>query len=185
MLQENNDIENVYLSPLFDDLGQARDIAHIACAAEVIRLSFRTVAEEFGLTPENCPSHPAFIGEEQLQAQVTDGLCLFGCFMHERLVGVVGVKSIGEREFSLERLAVLPAYRHHGIGTQLMALACAHIRRAGGQMITIGIIEENTVLKRWYEAQGFTVTDSKRFPHLPFTVCLMAKQLIGKGCTDV
>jgi hypothetical protein len=33
------------------------------------------------------------------------------------------------------------------------------------------------VLKQWYQRQGFIVTEIKRFPHLPFTVCLMEKTL--------
>ncbi len=31
------------------------------------------------------------------------------------------------------------------------------------------IIEENTVLKNWYIANGFVHTGTKKFDHLPFT----------------
>ena len=43
--------------------------------------------------------------------------------------------------------------------------------------ITIGIIEENTVLKKWYEESGFVSTGTKASPHLPFTVGFMEVKL--------
>ncbi|MBQ1234535.1 MAG: hypothetical protein IIX77_02795, partial [Oscillospiraceae bacterium] len=36
-------------------------------AVKVIRQSFATVAEAFGLTKENCPTHTSFITEDRLQ----------------------------------------------------------------------------------------------------------------------
>ena len=35
--------------------------ADLPACLEVIRKSFATVAEEFGLTPENCPTHTSFV----------------------------------------------------------------------------------------------------------------------------
>lgn len=144
-------------------------------AVQVIRQSFRTVADAFGLTSENCPSHPAFLAEEQLRAQVAGGLRLFGYYAGDVLAGVVGIAPMNLREFSIEKLAVLPAYRHRRIGAKLMIFACEQIVREGGEKACIGIVDENTVLKQWYAGQGFTATEIKRFPHLPFTVCFMEK----------
>jgi hypothetical protein len=48
-------------------------------------------------------------------------------------------------------------------------------RAAGGRKLSIGVVDENAVLKRWYAAQGFRETGRKRFPHLPFTVSFMEK----------
>ena len=39
----------------------------------------------------------------------------------------------------------------------------------GGSVIKIGIIEESSVLKNWYIANGFVHTGTKKFDHLPFT----------------
>ena len=33
-------------------------VTDIATLSKIIRLSFRDVADRFGLTPENCPKHP-------------------------------------------------------------------------------------------------------------------------------
>ncbi len=153
------------------------EMAQISDAVEVIRQSFRTVADDFGLTPENCPSHPAFLSEEQLSARVAGGLRIFGYFAENTLAGVVGIKQEDTLAFAIEKLAVLPEYRHRHFGTRLMYFAWEQIRQSGGEQACIGIIDENTVLKQWYQRQGFIVTDVKRFPHLPFTVCLMKKAL--------
>ncbi len=154
-------------------------LAHdtLSAAADVIRQSFRTVADEFGLTPENCPSHPAFLSEAHLQAQVDAGLQLSGYFAGDVLGGVVGIKRESPGAFSIEKLAVLPAYRHRRFGAKLMTFACEEILRLGGEKACIGIVDENTVLKQWYARQGFVITGTKRFPCLPFTVCVMEKVL--------
>jgi hypothetical protein len=51
----------------------------------------------------------------------------------------------------------------------------------GGNKITIGIIDENTVLKDWYSANGFIHTGVKRYEHLPFAVGYMEWELKESG----
>ena len=41
----------------------------------------------------------------------------------------------------------------------------AKVRELGGNIITIGIVEENTILKDWYAANGFVHTGIKKFDH--------------------
>ena len=43
------------------------------------------------------------------------------------------------------------------------------VKNLGGNTIKIGIIEESTVLKEWYIANGFVHISTKKFDHLPFT----------------
>ena len=47
------------------------------------------------------------------------------------------------------------------------------IENTGVKKITIGIIEDNTILKDWYETLGFIHTGTKEFDSLPFTVGFM------------
>ena len=102
---------------------------------------------------------------------------LFGLYAGEVLAGVVGLKRLNTDDFSIEKLAVLPAYRHQRFGETLMVFACEQIVWEGGEKACIGIVDENTVLKRWYQRQGFSVTEISLFPHLPFTVCLMERMV--------
>ena len=153
-------------------------------AAEILRNGFRTVANDFGLTMANCPSNPAFITDEQLREQVENRLLVLGAYADEQLVGVVAYKSSSEHKFYIEKLAVLPEYRHRRIGAKLLTSACERILREGGDSACIGIIDENSVLKQWYLRQGFVVTHVNRYPHLPFTVCLMEKPLTQSMLDD-
>lgn len=139
----------------------------------VIRSSFRTVADEFGLTRENAPTNAAFIELDALTAMRQKGAQMYGGFCDGRLVGFVAVRKAKDDLYYMEKLAVLPDFRHRGYGRQLVDFAVKAVREAGGRRISIGIINENTVLKEWYKCIGFIETETRQFPHLPFTVCHM------------
>jgi diamine N-acetyltransferase len=152
--------------------------------AAVIRESFSTVAAEFGLTPDNAPTNPAFLAPERLAESLAKGLELFGARLCGRLSGCVGIEKARDTEgrFYIERLAVLPECRHGGLGKALLDFACERIRERGGTEVSIGIMDENRRLKAWYAGYGFVETGKKRFDRLPFTVCFMSLTLeAGEG----
>jgi len=139
-------------------------------AAEVVRASFATVAEEFGLTEENCPRHTAFATTaERLQGFLAAGALMYGLFEEGRLVGYVALTKNGRREFEIHNLAVLSAYRHKGYGKQLLDFCKETAGERKSKRIVLSIIEENTVLKDWYAANGFVPTGTKKSDFFPFT----------------
>ena len=140
---------------------------------EIIRRSFQTVADELGLTRENCPAHPSFISLEQLNMLKTKGLKFFGLFVNGNQAGFVAVEKADDRLSYMEKLAVLPEYRHRGYGEKLVKYALTYIKKNGGEKISIGIIDKQKVLKDWYKKIGFQEISTKEFEHLPFTVCFM------------
>ena len=140
---------------------------------EVIHQSFATVAEEFGLTRENCPKHTSFIPIEYLQTQMQWGWHMSGLYANALQVGYYSLSDEGNGVFELHNLAVLPECRHNGYGRMLLDHAKEKVRSLGGHKITMGIIEENTLLKEWYLANGFVHAGTKKFDHLPFTVGFM------------
>lgn len=146
--------------------------------ASVIREAFSTVAKDFDLTQENSPTNPAFISLERLTFEKENGSKMYGLFAEEELAGFVALDDKGEGVFELKRVAVLPACRHKGYGKALLDFAKEKILSWGGHKITIGIIEENTVLKNWYASYGFVSTGTKVFPHLPFSVGFMEMEII-------
>lgn len=82
--------------------------------------------------------------------------------------------SINDDSVELNNLAVLPEYRYLGIGEELVDYAITYSKNIlGANKIKIGIVEENTILKEWYEKIGFVHTGTKKFEHLPFTVGFM------------
>jgi diamine N-acetyltransferase len=150
----------------------------LACAA-VMREAFGTVAAEFGLTERNAPSNPAFMNVEKLQNYLEKPVLLYGCFIEKRIVGCIAIEKSKSEEgtFHIERLCVIPGERHKGYGRVLLDFAVAAIREREGRTVTIGIINENHVLKDWYLEYGFRVVSHRRFEHLPFEVCFMAMEI--------
>ena len=149
----------------------------IPAAAEVIRQAFATVAEAFDLTEENCPTNGAFLRDAALAEEQERGTGLYGLSDEDGLSGCMALKRKDEATFSLEKLAVAPWSRNRGYGRALVAHAVEEVRRAGGGTICIGAMYENRKLVRWYERQGFSITGTRKFAHLPFVVCFMEKSV--------
>ena len=145
----------------------------LSACLEVIHKSFATVARDFGLTRENCPKHTSFIPIEYLQNQMQWGWYMFSLSEGGRIVGYVSVSDEKNGVYELHNLAVLPECRHKGYGRLLIDHANEKVKELGGQKITLGIIEENTVLKKWYTENGFVHYGTRKFDHLPFTVGYM------------
>ena len=140
---------------------------------DIIQRSFITVADGFGLTKDNCPSHTAFMPLEKLVEQYADGRAMFLYEKSDEKVGYFSIR-INGNSAELDNLAVLPSYRHFGIGREIIEFAKKYASEhlCAGKL-TIGIIEENTVLRNWYKNLGFVHTGTKKYPHLPFTVGFM------------
>lgn len=141
--------------------------------AEVIRNSFITVADELKLTRANAPTNPAFIENDALNSMYEKNIDMFVVTNEDACIGFVALEKADNGVYYLERLAILPEYRHKGYGKMVLDFAVSHVRERKGKRISIGIINENEVLKNWYLSYGFIETETKAFQHLPFTVCFM------------
>lgn len=142
-------------------------------AARVVRGAFATVAAEFGLTEENCPTNGAFLPEGRLEAQFDAGVRMAGAFDGDVMIGFAALDLSDAEKPELEKLSVLPQSRHQGAGKLLVGWASEQARAAGAAALRIGIIEENVRLRAWYEGLGFAHTGTRVFAHLPFTVGFM------------
>ena len=140
---------------------------------DIVHKSFQTVADEMILTKDNCSSYTAFMPIEKLISQFENNTPMLlyqynGCF-----AGYFSL-SINDDSVELNNLAVLPEYRHLGIGKELVDYSITYSKNIlGANKIKIGIVEENTILKEWYEKIGFVHTGTQKFEHLPFTVGFM------------
>lgn len=76
-------------------------------------------------------------------------------------------------------MCVVPAYRHKGIGKELLNNAFEVARKLDCVKINIGIVEENNVLKKWYESFGFVHIGTQKFDFFPFTCGYMEKNIDG------
>ena len=163
-------MENVFKSanitlPVIYEVGKD-DLSE--CLA-VIHQSFKTVADSFGLTRENCPKHTSFIPLSFLESQMSWGWHMYALYAGKKIIGYMSLSKEGDDILELHNLAVLPEYRHNGFGKLLLDYAGDAVKSLGGKTIKIGITEESAVLKNWYISNGFVHTGTKKFDYLPFT----------------
>lgn len=140
----------------------------------IIRSAFGKVAGELGITVENAPMFTAFTTLGRLEEIRARGALFFGLFINGSQVGVVAVEKEADGEYYLKRLAVLPEYGHGGFGRELVDYVIDYVRKLGVKKLYLGMVNEHTVLKEWYQSMGFKEVTLRKYEHLPFTVCIMA-----------
>lgn len=151
----------------------------IPVLTDVIRRSFRDVAERFSLTPENASSHASNCTTDWIQRDLDRGVVYFAIGSEGRVVGCVALERANPEVCYLERLAVLPDQRGRGFGKALVDHVLSRARALGVHRVDIGIIAGHTDLRDWYEGIGFVATANREFPHLPFPVAFMSYDLNG------
>jgi len=151
----------------------------IGVLTEIIRSSFRDVADRFGLTQENCPKHPSNCTVDWIQGDMDRGVTYF-IFEDDGLAsGCVALELAGSELYYLERLAVRPPRRRRGFGRALVEYVLAEAKCSGAHRVSIGVIAEQTELKSWYQKIGFVEAETKEFAHLPFRVTFMIYETNG------
>ena len=158
-----------------------REVLHedIPACVNLIKQSFKTVADEFGFTEENAPRFTAFAtDEERLLRQMDDEHRPMFVYEEEGvLCGYYSLLMQENNECELNNLAVLPECRHKGIGKLLMEHACSVARENDCKLMNIGIVEENIKLRKWYEKNGAVHLGTHKFDFFPFTCGYMRKML--------
>ena len=153
--------------------------ADIPECVRVIRKSFRTVADEFGFTEENAPRFTAFATTEERLAWHIEGehRLMFVDEEDGRICGYYSLQLSDPGTCELGNLAVLPEYRHQGIGEKLLKHAMDTAREHHCRVMNLGIVEENTVLRQWYERNGAVHTGTEKYDFFPFTCGYMEIRL--------
>ncbi|MBN1572677.1 MAG: GNAT family N-acetyltransferase [Deltaproteobacteria bacterium] len=151
----------------------------VSLITSIIRRSFIDVADRFGLTKENTPTHPAYMTEEKIRGAMEKGTAFFILEDGDNAIGTVALEESGKSPgvFYAERLSVLPEFRKRGAGGLLLGRAVDEAVALGAHRVEIGIISEQAELQHWYEGWGFRVKGRKRFDHLPFTVTFMEMEV--------
>ncbi len=159
------------------DIKKISDQETLPLFVPVIRKSFKTVADQFGFTETDSPTNPAFTDIEKLKALASKAQC-FGLFADDTPAGFFALEYDNESKTCyLERVCVLPEYRHSGLGRNILKHAENECKSHCMEKISIGIINSNHILKVWYQAFGFIEIGVRTYPHLPFEVCFLEKEL--------
>jgi len=151
--------------------------ADLATIAMLVSESNKDVAVQFDLNSENCPKHPSFCTESWVQADLARGENYFILEEGTQPYGCVAYEGSSSGLAYLNRLSVPSAQRNKGAGASLVQHIIGHARSRSVQTISIGVIGEHTGLQRWYNKLGFVDGETKRFPHLPFSVKYMSYAL--------
>ena len=151
----------------------------ISECVNVIRTAFKTVADELGFTRENAPRFTAFATDDtRLQYQLMVEKRPMYVYLHEgKIVGYYSLAILDNGSIELNNLAVLPEFRHLGIGEKLVNDAFEKAKAFGKEKLEIGIVEENVKLRNWYEKLGFVHKGTMKFDFFPFTCGYMEKNL--------
>ena len=147
---------------------------------QVIRNSFLTVANEFGFTEDNAPGFTAFATtEDRLFYQLDNEHRLMCAYYSDdnKIIGYYSLLLQDNNECELNNLCILPQYRHKHLGADLLSDAYIRAKESGCTKINIGILEENKVLRKWYEDNGFIHIGAKKFDFFPFTCGYMERIL--------
>ena len=175
--------EGVSYETMLTTVRELRSEEDLLGCVDLLRVAFGTVAKDFGLTEESAPTNAAFTTFENLSRPLQNGLTLYGMFVETSLVGCVAIKQAKANGavYYIERLAVAPEKRHRGYGGQLLSFAIERIAERGGTTASIGLIDNNETLKKWYSSKGFVQHDRRRVEHLPFEVCFMSIEVKGRS----
>jgi N-acetylglutamate synthase-like GNAT family acetyltransferase len=140
----------------------------------IIQDSFLDVAERFGLTLQNSPTHPSNCRPEWVLREMNRGVTFYILENEGQPAGCVALEKISDEVCYLERLAVLPHQRKKGFGEALVKHGLSEARLLDVYRVEIGIIAEYKELQDWYEKLGFEEVESKKFPQLIFRVTFMS-----------
>ena len=150
-----------------------------ATIALLISQSNQDVAQKFGLNADNCPKHPSFCNASWVESDLVRGERYFILEEDSDPIACVAYETPSDKLAYLNRLSVLPNHRKRGLGARLVEHIIDLAQAGTIQTISIGVIGEHTDLQRWYQRLGFVTGETKRFPHLPFSVSYMTYTVQG------
>ncbi|MRI32502.1 GNAT family N-acetyltransferase [Endozoicomonas sp. OPT23] len=138
--------------------------------ASIISISNTDVAKLFSITKENNPKHPSFYTRDWVLSDMERGEQYFLFLKNGIAIGCVAVEFPNSEVSYLNRLSVLPKHRSNGVGENLVNYVYEYSRANHAKRISIGIIADHDVLKKWYVKLGFKEGETRVFDHLPFNV---------------
>lgn len=147
----------------------------------VIKTSFSTVAEDLNMTREDFPASGAYFDKNGFNKLLNKGVEFFGLYISHQepdvLVGCIAISKKSNEKYKIMKLSILPEYRHCGYGGYLMAFAESYAIEGGGKVLTLGMVEENIALKKWYLERGYQINKISRYKKSDFNICFMGKSL--------
>lgn len=98
---------------------------------------------------------------EKIKKRIKLGTKILVVEKGDRILGAVRYRSVNKGELKLSRLAVLPRYRHKGIGSLLIKKVADIAKRNGYKTIKLDVAEEKGLIP-FYKKFGFKVKSKKK-----------------------
>lgn len=150
-----------------DGIGEVKE-AELPECLHVIHAGYEPVAVRFGLTNDNCPYRGrASLPLEVLEEEFTSGIKMYGYRKENTVVGFLSL-NIEKTELRINDVVVLPEFWNQGVGTALLEYAKAKAAEQNISKVSLGMIDDNQKLKKWYEKNGFVTVGYKQYPGAPF-----------------
>lgn len=149
------------------------DRSQLAECLNVLHAAYEPIAVRFELTNENCPYRGrAELPLEVLTEEFSSGAKMYGYYIENSIVAFLSL-SEGENRIKINDIVVLPEWWHKGIGTEMLGFAKCQATKLELPKVALGMIDDNKILRRWYEKNGFVNVGYKQFPNAPFLVGYM------------
>lgn len=143
-------------------------------AAAVIRQSFATVVQAYGIAYEEWPTHPGFMTAEGLKIFYPFRQ-MYGLFEGTAMIGYMALSEYNDSTLQLWHLCILPHRRGFGLGRLMLDHAKAEAVAYIGHPPTIespglalAFMDADTCLRGWFEKQGFAYWGSLNQGRLPY-----------------
>lgn len=145
--------------------------------AFIVSEANKDIAQQFNINIKNAPKHPSFCTKSWIQSEFERGGTSFLYRDGNSRVGYVAFEQPDNDTGYLNRLSVLPEFRHKGIGAALVRHVLDYARIKNVKILSIGIIAHHKLLRNWYLKLGFIEANRQKFDHLPFDVRYMKYEL--------
>jgi GNAT superfamily N-acetyltransferase len=147
---------------------ESLEISELPACLETIHRAFSLNCERFGFTKENYPSCAAFMTLDELIADKQGGAHVYAIRVEDVIAGCVMLKRVDRDTYAFRRFAVLPEYRHLGLGKRLVAHCKAKATQYGGKRLQLLMVYENEQLRKLYESYGFSLVETRQDDDHPF-----------------
>ena len=115
---------------------------------------------------------------------IAGGLPTVRYLVAERDGAVVGhaVASVVGDIAELQRIAVAPAHRRHGLASALLDAVVAAARAEGADRLLLEVREDNAGALAFYAAHDFVEVDRRRRYYQDGATAVVLRRALGRGC---
>ena len=149
----------------------------LALCLDTIHAAFGDSEKKFGYTKETYPSSGAYLTLDDLKEAKAKGVHMYAVYVGEKVAGYVQLEKVKDGVYAFRRFAVLPEYQNLGLGRALITHCRKRAASYGGRKLTLLMIYENTVLRGFYESNGFRLISTGRDKEYPFEYAIMELEL--------